>query len=87
MSKWSIIFFTEKVNTREDSFKYWKWAFILLFSHSHLETGILLFGGFLESLHPQRLNELEANVSHNFSLMYYQATAGKLCFKSPLEIS
>lgn len=59
--------YRKKINTSEDSFKHWKWAFTLLFNHSHLETGILLFVGFLESLHPQRLNELAANESRNFS--------------------
>jgi len=66
LSRWATLFFTDKINTSEDSFKHWKLAFTLLFSQSHLETEILLFVGFFESLCTQRLNELAVNESHNF---------------------
>lgn len=66
LSRWSTLLFTEKINTSEDSFKHWKWAFTVLFSHSHLETGVLLFVGCFESLHTQRLNELAMNEPRNY---------------------
>lgn len=37
---------TEKISMTEDSLKLWKWALSLVFSHSHLQTGITLGGIF-----------------------------------------
>lgn len=85
LSKWSTLY--RKNQYGEVSFKHWKWASTLLFGHLHWEVEILLFVKPSESLHTQRFTELAVNKTCHFFPMYFQATAEKLCLKSPLKTS